>query len=238
MGGSGGQQYCLRWNNHRSNLLTVFEQLLETEAFTDVTLAVGGASIKCHKMVLAACSSYFQSLFVDNTCPHPIVVFKDIQYAEIRAILEFMYRGEVNVAQEQVGALLKAAEALKVKGKSVGRTCSPEPCGAKFEYINTFHFVRATGLYSEDSTQSGLSGISFEPTSVHGPGFLASSSAGVPRKNLSLLTCASLDSSGTPNQAARAPVTPAGRFSPQRPQSRTPSGTPEVIFSPFHLDSQ
>lgn len=110
------QQYCLRWNNHRSNLLTVFEQLLQTEAFTDVTLAVGGTSIKCHKMVLAACSSYFQSLFLENACPHPIVVFKDIQYAEIRAILEYMYRGEVNVAQEQLPSLLKVAEALRVKG--------------------------------------------------------------------------------------------------------------------------
>ena len=110
------QQYCLRWNNHRSNLLTVFEQLLQTEAFTDVTLAVNGTSIKCHKMVLAACSSYFQSLFLENACPHPIVVFKDIQYAEIRAILEYMYRGEVNVAQEQLPSLLKVAEALRVKG--------------------------------------------------------------------------------------------------------------------------
>lgn len=55
------QLYCLRWNNHRSNLLTVFDQLLQNEAFTDVTLACeGGTSVKCHKMVLAACSSYFQ----------------------------------------------------------------------------------------------------------------------------------------------------------------------------------
>ena len=117
MGGSGGQQYCLRWNNHRSNLLTVFEQLFQSEALTDVTLAVGGTSIKCHKIVLAACSGYFRSLFLDNNCPHPIVVFKDIQYPELRAILEFIYRGEVSVAQEHVGALLKAAESLRVKGE-------------------------------------------------------------------------------------------------------------------------
>ena len=119
MGGAANQQqYCLRWNNHRSNLLSVFEQLLESESFTDVTLAVNGTSIKCHKMVLAACSSYFQTLFVENTCSHPIIVFKDIQYSDIRAILEYMYRGEVNVAQEQVGSLLKAAESLRVKGES------------------------------------------------------------------------------------------------------------------------
>ncbi|KZC08882.1 PREDICTED: broad-complex core protein isoforms 1/2/3/4/5-like [Dufourea novaeangliae] len=114
---SMSQQYCLRWNNHRSNLLTVFDELLQNEAFTDVTLAVdGGASVKCHKMVLAACSSYFQTLFIDLPCKHPIVVLKDVKYSEIKAILEYMYRGEVNVAQEQLAGLLKVAEVLKVKG--------------------------------------------------------------------------------------------------------------------------
>lgn len=111
------QQYCLRWNNHRSNLLTVFDELLQNEAFTDVTLACeGGNPIKCHRMVLAACSPYFQNLFTDLPCKHPVVVLKDVKYTEIKAILEYMYRGEVNVAQDQLAALLKVAEALKVKG--------------------------------------------------------------------------------------------------------------------------
>lgn len=111
------QQYCLRWNNHRSNLLTVFDELLQNEAFTDVTLVCdGGGPIKCHRMVLAACSPYFQNLFTDLPCKHPVVVLKDVKYSEIKAILEYMYRGEVNVAQDQLAALLKVAEALKVKG--------------------------------------------------------------------------------------------------------------------------
>ena len=115
--GSTTQQYCLRWNNHRTNLLAVFDELLRNEAFTDVTLACeGGTSVKCHKMVLAACSSYFQSLFTELPCRHPVVVLKDVKYSEMKAILEYMYRGEVNVAQDQLAALLKVAEALKVKG--------------------------------------------------------------------------------------------------------------------------
>lgn len=114
---STSQQYCLRWNNHRSNLLTVFDELLQNEAFTDVTLAVdGGTLVKCHKMVLAACSSYFQTLFINLPCKHPIVVLKDVKYSEIKAILEYMYRGEVNIAQEQLGDLMKVAQVLKVKG--------------------------------------------------------------------------------------------------------------------------
>jgi len=117
MGSSSNvQHYCLRWNNHRSNLLLVFQHLFQTESFTDVTLACEGLSIKCHKMVLAACSSYFQQLFMENSCAHPIVILKDILFYEIKAILEYMYKGEVNINQSQLPGLLRAAEALKVKG--------------------------------------------------------------------------------------------------------------------------
>lgn len=114
---ASSQQYRLRWNNHRSNLLNVFEELLQNEAFTDVTLAVENQrTIKCHKIVLAACSSYFQNLFLELPYKHTIVVLKDVKYTEINAILQYMYRGEVNVAQEQLTGMLKVAETLKVKG--------------------------------------------------------------------------------------------------------------------------
>ncbi|XP_017768904.1 PREDICTED: broad-complex core protein [Nicrophorus vespilloides] len=114
--GTNAQQYCLRWNNHQTNLLTVFDELLQNEAFTDVTLICeGGSHVKCHRMVLAACSPYFQNIFTVTTCKHPVVVL-DVKLAEIKAILEYMYRGEVNVAHDQLAALLKVAETFKVKG--------------------------------------------------------------------------------------------------------------------------
>lgn len=46
-----GQHYCLRWNNYQSNMTSVFHQLLQTEAFVDVTLACNEASLKAHKVV-------------------------------------------------------------------------------------------------------------------------------------------------------------------------------------------
>lgn len=117
--GSDTQQFCLRWNSHRNNLLDVFNHLLQSESFTDVTFVCeGGAQIKCHKVVLAACSSYFQELFSSLSCKHPVVVLKDVKYAEIKAILEYMYRGEVMVLQEEISGLVKVAQALKVKGLS------------------------------------------------------------------------------------------------------------------------
>jgi len=49
-GGMAGQHYCLRWDNYQSNMTSVFHQLLQTEAFVDVTLACNEASLKAHKV--------------------------------------------------------------------------------------------------------------------------------------------------------------------------------------------
>lgn len=97
-------------------MVKVFNQLLDDQSFCDVTLAVEGTHLKAHKMVLSACSTYFKELFVTNPCKHPIVILKDMRFDDLKAIINFMYSGEVNVSQNQLGALLKTAEVLKVKG--------------------------------------------------------------------------------------------------------------------------
>lgn len=65
------QQFCLRWNNHQPNFISVFSSLLHNEALVDVTLAAEGRQLQAHKVVLSACSSYFQvkysfKFFVDQ----------------------------------------------------------------------------------------------------------------------------------------------------------------------------
>ncbi|XP_017786472.1 PREDICTED: protein tramtrack, beta isoform-like isoform X2 [Nicrophorus vespilloides] len=110
------QRFCLRWNNHQSNLLSVFDQLLHDESFVDVTLAVEGQLLKAHKMVLSACSPYFQALFVNHPDKHPIVILKDVPYSDMRCLLDFMYRGEVSVDQDRLTAFLRVAESLRIKG--------------------------------------------------------------------------------------------------------------------------
>ncbi|XP_077486047.1 uncharacterized protein LOC144097141 [Amblyomma americanum] len=109
-------QFCVKWKHHQSNMLAEFWQLLSNEALVDVTLACEGLSLKAHKVVLSACSPFFQALFVENPCEHPIVILPAMRYIDLKAIVEFMYRGEVNVPLDQIAALLKTAETLKVKG--------------------------------------------------------------------------------------------------------------------------
>ena len=59
MGGTE-QQYCLKWNNHRSTLFSVFDNLLEEESLVDVTLSADGEFIRAHRVILSACSPYFR----------------------------------------------------------------------------------------------------------------------------------------------------------------------------------
>ncbi|XP_044757579.1 longitudinals lacking protein, isoforms H/M/V isoform X2 [Coccinella septempunctata] len=110
------QQYCLRWNNHQPNFISVFSSLLNSESLVDVTLAAEGRHLQAHKVVLSACSSYFQSLFTINPCQHPIVILKDVKFVDLKIMVDFMYYGEVNVSQEQLPHILKTAEMLKIKG--------------------------------------------------------------------------------------------------------------------------
>lgn len=41
---------------------------------------------------------------------------RDTKYCDLKAAVDFMYRGEINVSQEQIPALLKVAESLKIRG--------------------------------------------------------------------------------------------------------------------------
>lgn len=67
-------------------------------------------------MVLSACSPYFQALFINHPEKHPIVILKDVPFADMKSLLDFMYRGEVSVDQERLTAFLKVAESLRIKG--------------------------------------------------------------------------------------------------------------------------
>ena len=54
-------------------------------------------------MVLSACSSYFEQLFINFSEPNQIVILKDTSFLDISAIIDFMYRGEINVSQVREG---------------------------------------------------------------------------------------------------------------------------------------
>ncbi|XP_045613959.1 protein jim lovell isoform X4 [Procambarus clarkii] len=109
----------LRWNNHRSTFFHVLSTLHRKELYSDVTLACDGKFFPVHKMVLSVCSEYFEEMFKQTNCKHPIIVLKDILHDDLEALLNYMYAGEANVVQSDLARLIKAAECLRIKGLAV-----------------------------------------------------------------------------------------------------------------------
>ncbi|XP_050430030.1 longitudinals lacking protein, isoforms A/B/D/L-like isoform X7 [Adelges cooleyi] len=114
------QHFCLRWNNHQSTLISVFDTLLESGTLVDCTLAAEGQYLKAHKVVLSACSPYLELLLSQHYEKHPIVILKDVKFQELKSMMDYMYRGEVNISQDQLSTFLKAAESLQIKGLTDG----------------------------------------------------------------------------------------------------------------------
>ncbi|XP_043237999.1 protein bric-a-brac 1-like isoform X2 [Amphibalanus amphitrite] len=121
------QQFCLRWNHHHTTLINVFESLLKDESLVDVTLYAEERPVRAHKVVLSACSPYFKAIFSAHTENHPVIILKDVLYSELRALVDYMYIGEVNVSQDQLASLIKSAESLKIKGLADGVSRKPPP---------------------------------------------------------------------------------------------------------------
>ena len=110
------EKFCLRWNDFESNISTAFRELRDDKDFFDVTLVCDEDQIQAHKVILSACSPFFRSVLRRNRHEHPLLYMKGIKYVDIVSVLNFMYHGEVSVAQEELNSFLAVAEDLKVKG--------------------------------------------------------------------------------------------------------------------------
>ena len=111
------EKFCLRWNDFESNISKAFREIREDKDFFDVTLACDDDDqISAHKVILSACSPFFRGVLKRNRHDHPLLYLKGVKYTDLAAVLNFMYHGEVNVAQEDLNTFLSVAEDLKVKG--------------------------------------------------------------------------------------------------------------------------
>ncbi|KAL7023825.1 hypothetical protein ACKWTF_012797 [Chironomus riparius] len=114
---SDGHGYCLRWNNHKSNLVEILEALIKMECYVDCTIYVDDrVQFKAHRVVLAACSPYFQAILQDAPQDHCSLIFPGVKEFEMRTLLEYIYVGEVNIAESQLHRIIKIAKMLEVKG--------------------------------------------------------------------------------------------------------------------------
>jgi len=127
------EKFCLRWNDFETNISVAFRELREEKDFFDVTLACDDSQIQAHKVILSACSPFFRNVLRKNPHQHPLLYLKGVKYKELLAVLNFMYMGEVNVAQEELNSFLAVAEDLRVKGLTQNNSDSSSDSKPKAE---------------------------------------------------------------------------------------------------------
>ena len=118
------EKFCLKWNDFESNVSVAFRELRDDRDFFDVTLACEDDQIQAHKVILSACSPFFRGVLRKNPHQHPLLYLKGISFRDIQSVLNFMYHGEANIAQEDLNNFLSVAEELKVKGLTQGNSDS------------------------------------------------------------------------------------------------------------------
>jgi len=109
------EEFLLKWNDHHTSFFNIVEELCRSEQLCDVTLACGGQVFETHKLILSVCSPFFRAL-LNRADRHPIVYLKDVNPGHLQLLLNYMYKGEINVLQHDLGPLIETAKGLQIKG--------------------------------------------------------------------------------------------------------------------------
>jgi len=119
------EKFCLKWNDFENNISVAFRDLRDEKDFFDITLACEDSQIQAHKVILSACSPFFRNVLRNNPHQHPLIYLRGMKYSDLESVLNFMYHGEVNIAQEQLNSFLAVAEELRVKGLTQNQNGEP-----------------------------------------------------------------------------------------------------------------
>jgi hypothetical protein len=117
-----GENFCLRWNDFENNISSSFRELRDDKDFFDITLVCDDNQLEADKVILSACSPFFRTVLKKNPHQHPLLYLKGVNYRELLSVLNFMYHGEVNIAQDDLNTFLSVAEDLQVKGLTQSQT--------------------------------------------------------------------------------------------------------------------
>lgn len=118
------EAFYLRLNNHKRFMTGALSELYQNETLVDCTLSAEGKHLRAHRTVLAACSPYFKDIFTEcqSSSQLPVVIIKDMPFADLKAIVDYIYCGEVTIPRRQLQSVLDSGATLQVSYERVGKS--------------------------------------------------------------------------------------------------------------------
>merc|ERR1719466_629260 len=103
-------------SNFNSSFFSSISSLLHTSSLCDVTLVCDDGQLSAHKVILAASSSFFSSVFQTNPHNHPLMYLRGVKTYQMQSVLQFIYAGVTAMEEENVSNFLAVAADLKIGG--------------------------------------------------------------------------------------------------------------------------
>merc|ERR1712029_26757 len=118
------EKFGLRWNDFQTTVSNSFKLFRQEKNFFDVTLVSDDQKqFLSHKVILSACSSFFQNLLKNNDNNSPIFIYlSGVNSTNLQMIMDYIYDGEVDVLYQELDSFLDAAQKLKIAGTTVNQT--------------------------------------------------------------------------------------------------------------------
>ena len=112
-------KYLMKVDDFDANFVSSFSLLRDSEEFFDVTLVSDDEiPIQAHKVVLSASSAFFRNVLKSQKVISPLLYIRGVTNNVLAGVVEFMYKGEVTVEENNLDSFLKLSEDLKLRGLS------------------------------------------------------------------------------------------------------------------------
>jgi len=151
-----GEKFCLRLTDFETNVGKSWQDLQSEKDFSDLTLACDGKQFETHKVIVSSCSPILRKILKQNPNQHPLIYLRGVKNTDFNNILNFIYRGEVNIEEEELASFLAVAEDLQIKGlceRNANISNAGQEGNTKF--TNTLNNVQEGSIINSDHIEIG-----------------------------------------------------------------------------------
>ena len=113
---SANELFSLKWGEFQSFISNSVRSLREVGDFTDVTLVCEDGGLEAHRVILSACSPFFQRVLKLSGKRQPMIFMRGVESRQLTSLLDFIYTGETELARDDVDQFMLLASQLKIKG--------------------------------------------------------------------------------------------------------------------------
>lgn len=108
-------EQTIEYPNYRSHLTESFTNMFISGQFTDVILICENRKVRAHKIILSACSPYFDNILrnhCNNDGPVPV---SNIKYEDLLNIIIYIYQGKNMIQRKCLDSFMQTAKLLSIQ---------------------------------------------------------------------------------------------------------------------------